>query len=267
MAQTVKRLPAMGETGFNSWVGKIPWRRKWQSTPAFFPGKAHGQRSLIGYSPWGHKELDTTERLHFHFYCLASSNEIRFRTDERESQWTPGVGDDQGGLACCDSWDRKELDTAEWLIWSDLNVTDSVRWNFDERGWHHLIAVLPLLLGDNQISCATPCAITGNTEHHPEHSPDEKLNQKVLKPLDELQLIMNIRDGFTFQLKTQSTKTNMLTILQCRKMVPFLYQLNDMTHSHKRECIWLSSNEVDELRAFNTEWNKSEREQISYINT
>ena len=120
MAQTVKRLPAMGETGFNSWVGKIPWRRKWQSTPAFFPGKAHGRRSLIGYSPWGQKELDTTERLHFHFHCLASSNEIRFRTDERESQWTPGVGDDQGGLACCDSWDRKELDTAEWLIWSDL---------------------------------------------------------------------------------------------------------------------------------------------------
>ena len=145
-------------------------------------------------------------------------------------------------------------------------MTDSVRWNFDGRGWHHLIAVLPLLLGDNQISCITQCAVTDNTEHRPEHSPDEKLNQKVLKPLDELQLIMNIRDGFTFQLKTQSTKINMLTILQGRKMVPFLYQLNGMTHSHKRECIWLSSNEVDELTAFNTEWNKSEREEI-YINT
>ena len=46
MAQTVKRLPAMGETGFNSWVGKIPWRRKWQSTPAFLPRKSHGQRNL-----------------------------------------------------------------------------------------------------------------------------------------------------------------------------------------------------------------------------
>ena len=41
----------------------IPWRRKWQSTPALLPGKSHGQRSLIGYSPWGHKESDTTERL------------------------------------------------------------------------------------------------------------------------------------------------------------------------------------------------------------
>ena len=58
----------------------------------------------------------------------------------------------------------------------------------------------------------------------------------------------------------------MLTILQGRRMVPFLYQLNDMTHSHKKEHIWLSSNEVDEVRAFNTEWTKSEREQISYIN-
>ena len=44
-----------------------PWR-KWQSTPALLPGKSHGQRSLIGYSPWGSKESDTTERLHFHIH-------------------------------------------------------------------------------------------------------------------------------------------------------------------------------------------------------
>ena len=54
-----------GRPGFDPWVGKIPWRRKWQSTPALLPGKSHGQRSLVGYSPWGCKELDTTERLHF----------------------------------------------------------------------------------------------------------------------------------------------------------------------------------------------------------
>ena len=42
--------------------------RKWQSTPALLPGKSHGRRSLIGYSPWGRKESDTTERLHFHFH-------------------------------------------------------------------------------------------------------------------------------------------------------------------------------------------------------
>ena len=48
---------------FDPWVGKIPWRRKWQSTPVFVPGESHGQRSLAGCSPWGRKELDTTEHL------------------------------------------------------------------------------------------------------------------------------------------------------------------------------------------------------------
>ena len=41
--------------------------------------------------------------------------------DGRESEWTPGVGDGQGGLACCDSWGCKELDTTEWLNWTELN--------------------------------------------------------------------------------------------------------------------------------------------------
>ena len=40
---------------FNPWLGKIPWRRKWQPPPVFLPGESHGQRSLVGYSPWGHK--------------------------------------------------------------------------------------------------------------------------------------------------------------------------------------------------------------------
>ena len=46
------------------------WRRKWHPTPLLLPGKSHGQRSLIGYSPWGHKELDTTER-HFHYLLFS----------------------------------------------------------------------------------------------------------------------------------------------------------------------------------------------------
>ena len=46
------------------WVGKIPWRRKWHYTPVLLPGKSRGGRSLVGYSPWGRKESDTTERLH-----------------------------------------------------------------------------------------------------------------------------------------------------------------------------------------------------------
>ena len=47
--------------GLNPWVRKIPWRRAWQPTPVFLPGESHGQRSLVGYSPWGCKESDTTD--------------------------------------------------------------------------------------------------------------------------------------------------------------------------------------------------------------
>ena len=46
---------------FDPWVGKISWRRKWQPIPVFLPGESHGQRSLVGYSSWGRRELDTTE--------------------------------------------------------------------------------------------------------------------------------------------------------------------------------------------------------------
>ena len=58
------KVSQCGRLGFDPWVGKIPWRRKWQPTPVLLPGKFHGQRSLVGYSPWGRKELDMTEQLH-----------------------------------------------------------------------------------------------------------------------------------------------------------------------------------------------------------
>ena len=53
---------------FHPWVGKIPWRRKWQLTPVFWPGELHGQRSLVDYSSWGRKEWDVTEPLSLHEY-------------------------------------------------------------------------------------------------------------------------------------------------------------------------------------------------------
>ena len=55
----VKNLPLIQECGLDPWVGKIPWRREWLPTPVFLPG----QRSLVGYSPCGHKESDMTEQL------------------------------------------------------------------------------------------------------------------------------------------------------------------------------------------------------------
>ena len=58
----ISGVPAMQQ--FNPWVKKIPWRRKWQPTPVFLPGKSHGQKSLVGYSPCGLKEPDVTEHAH-----------------------------------------------------------------------------------------------------------------------------------------------------------------------------------------------------------
>ena len=52
------------------------WRRQWHPTPVLLPGKSHGWRSLVGYSPWGHEESDTTELLHFYFSfsCIGEGN-------------------------------------------------------------------------------------------------------------------------------------------------------------------------------------------------
>ena len=67
VALVVKNLPPNArrckKCGLDPWVGKIPWRREWHPTPVFSPGEPHGQRSLGGYSPWGRKEPDATERL------------------------------------------------------------------------------------------------------------------------------------------------------------------------------------------------------------
>ena len=73
VTQVVKNLPTMQETWFDPWVGKIPWRREWSPTPAFWPGEVHGQRSLVGYCPWGRKELDAAEqlsRVYTHTQCI-----------------------------------------------------------------------------------------------------------------------------------------------------------------------------------------------------
>ena len=77
--------------GFDPWVGKIPWRRKWQLTPVLLPGKSHGQRSLVGYSPWGRKESDTIERFHFHFQKTLESpwecKEIKLVNPKGNQPW------------------------------------------------------------------------------------------------------------------------------------------------------------------------------------
>ena len=63
VVQLVKIPSAMQETWVPFLVRKIPWRRKWQPTSGFSPGQSHGQRSLVGCSPWACKEANTPERL------------------------------------------------------------------------------------------------------------------------------------------------------------------------------------------------------------
>ena len=79
--------PQCGRARFNPWIGKMPWRRKWQPTPVFLPGESHGWRSLVGYSPLGRKEWDTTELLHFHFQ---EGSVCSFLKDQRYYELTKG---------------------------------------------------------------------------------------------------------------------------------------------------------------------------------
>ena len=110
MAQGLKRLPGMQETRVRSLGREDPWRRKWQPTPVPLPGESHGGRSLVGYSPWGRKESDTTERLHFHF----SLSCIDWRRQWQPTPvFLPGESQGWGSLVACRLWGRTESDTIE----------------------------------------------------------------------------------------------------------------------------------------------------------
>ena len=66
------------------------WRRKWQFTPVFLPGKSHGQRSLVGYSPWGHKELDTTETTEH--ACIERVAQMVMNLSTMQETWVQSLG-------------------------------------------------------------------------------------------------------------------------------------------------------------------------------
>ena len=78
---------------FHPWVGKIPWRKKWQPTPVFLPGISHGQKSLMGYRLWGHKELDMTKQLstHTHICPINLNADIHTYTQVCTELFIPGL--------------------------------------------------------------------------------------------------------------------------------------------------------------------------------
>ena len=129
-----------GDLGLHPWVRKIPWRRKWQSTPALLPGKLHGWRSLIGYSPWGCKESDTTERLSPVLSCPGGSDGKESACNAGKLDLIPGLGRAPGegngnpcqypclekshgqkSLVGCSPMDWEELDTTDQLTLSDFH--------------------------------------------------------------------------------------------------------------------------------------------------
>ena len=101
-----------GRPGFDPWVRKIRWRRKWQPTPVSLPGEFHGQRSLVGYSPWDRKESDSTEQLNV---CIILANLVF----HWRRQWhptpvlLPGKSHGRRSLVGCSPWGRS--DTTERL--------------------------------------------------------------------------------------------------------------------------------------------------------
>ena len=74
--------------GSNPWVRKIPWRREWQPTPGFLSGEFHGLRSLAAYSPWGHKESDTTEQhTHTHTHTHTKTTQMGYDSNSESVFW------------------------------------------------------------------------------------------------------------------------------------------------------------------------------------
>ena len=105
---------------FDPWVRKVSYRRKWQPTPVFSPGKSHGQRRLAGYSPKGRKELDTTEWLIMHARRTGESSATN-------SGWYDGVWCVGGKYRC---W---------WRLWQPLPAESQCRpWRFGRKSRHSL---------------------------------------------------------------------------------------------------------------------------------
>ena len=115
VAQPLKNLSVMWRSRFDSFIRKIPWRRKWQPTPVLLPGEFHGQRRLVGYSPWGsqkvshnwatntHTDTQTHTHTHTHTHFGIKCDHVTFYgegngTHSRTLAWKiPWTEDDPGG--------------------------------------------------------------------------------------------------------------------------------------------------------------------------
>ena len=116
----------MWQAGFDPWVRKILWRRIWPPTPVFLPRKSHGWRRLVGYSPWGCKELDRTEQLHEVIPMCIQDWEPVFK---KLGIWFPpnirGPGTLQGGIQLDFSYLPLSPPKAESRLFSKSDLSDN----------------------------------------------------------------------------------------------------------------------------------------------
>ena len=151
--------------GFSPWVRKIPWRGKWQSTPALLPGKSRGQRSLVRYSLWGRKESDTTERLHFASSVLGAVSRLK-------SWWRKMTGLEAGSTGWRRQWGWFSLRPVTLNLFQVSLLDAGGVW----YGWTFLVLWLNHHDVGLRLHMASPCRV---------HAPAVKLLIRTPISLDQ----------------------------------------------------------------------------------
>ena len=111
---------------FDPWVRKIPWKMTWQPTPVFLPRESHGQRSLVGYHPQGHKESDTTEatehsgtaKLHMNLFFDQTTQFLRIWSEYALQQYKNIYAQE---CSLCSNFNKKYWEQSEWTKQETLN--------------------------------------------------------------------------------------------------------------------------------------------------
>ena len=129
------------------------WRRQWHPTPVLLPGKSHGRRSLVGCSPWGRQELDTAERLHFHFSLSCTGerngNPLQCSCLENPREGEPGRLQSTGLLRVRHDW-ATSLSLFTFMHWRRKWQPTPVFLPGESQGWQSLVG----------------CCLWGHTESH-----------------------------------------------------------------------------------------------------
>ena len=135
-------VPKQGTPFIITVVLGTQWRKKWQPTPVLLSGESHEWRSLVGYSPWGCNESDTTERLHFTHFTHFILYHWR-RKWQPTPVFSPGESHGQRSLAGHGPWGGRECDTTEVTKYTCIRYPDQ-KIVIDELVSSEFIQICPL---------------------------------------------------------------------------------------------------------------------------